>query len=256
MDREDLSLLVVGAAGSSDVDGLLYDPLPGGSGLLQQILEKWSEVLDAAVRIASDCPTGCLRSCVDCLQTFRNAYYHRHLDRHVFSSSADEWGRTIKADHPIPSRMPDVGPRGREVPVNVAERKLRGMLGRAGFPELRWQHQIPLGLPLGTTTPDCFYPGDDPEDPGVCIYLDGLSQHIHGNPETAAKDREIRTELRSRRFTVIEIAASQLDEPDAMTGHFFQLAKALMGKREAKEIKERQDWFQPREGDLDAEKGA
>jgi hypothetical protein len=243
MDREDLHVLVVGSAGAEEVDGLLYDPLPGGSGLLQQILARWDDVVAAASKAVAECPSGCLRSCVDCLQTFRNAFYHRHLDRHALGSRTAEWGTKIAFEHDIPARMPDVAPRGREVPASVAEHRLRHMLKRAGFPEPRWQHQILLGLPLGSTTPDCFFPGEDPGDPGVCIYLDGLSQHIHGNPVTAAKDRQIRGELRSRGYMVFEIAATELADAGAMTRHFYRLAQILMGKDEARGIREREDWF-------------
>lgn len=34
MEREDLEVLVVGRSGTDEVDGILYDPMPGGSGLL------------------------------------------------------------------------------------------------------------------------------------------------------------------------------------------------------------------------------
>lgn len=248
MDREDLHLLTIGSAGTQEVDGLLYDPMPGGSGLLEQILERWGEVVDAARRVAGECPSGCVRSCADCLQTFRNAYYHRHLDRKVAAERMEEWGGALVFQHDIPARMPAVEPRGADVPVNVAERRLRGMLQRAGFPEGEWQKEIRLGLPLRSTRPDCFYPGEGANDPGVCIYLDGLSQHLHGNSETAARDRAIRTELRSMGYFVLEIAANDLDDRPKMASHFFQLARHLMGKREAQEIREREDWFPDRTG--------
>ena len=54
----------------------------------------------------------------------------------------------------------------------------------------------------------------------MCVYLDGLSAHLHGNPETAEQDREIRDWLRNSGYDVIEIAASDLDDRDAMTRHF------------------------------------
>jgi hypothetical protein len=44
------------------------------------------------------------------------------------------------------------------------------------------------------------------EDEGICIYLDGLSGHLHGNPETAERDREIRSWLRNNGYEVIEVA--------------------------------------------------
>ena len=61
----------------------------------------------------------------------------------------------------------------------------------------------------------------------MCIYLDGLSEHIHGNAETAGKDREIRTWLRNDGYEVIETAVSDLHDAGAMQQHFRRLAGYL-----------------------------
>jgi len=42
------------------------------------------------------------------------------------------------------------------------------------------------------------------------IYLDGLSKHIHGNPVTHEKDRQIREQLRSLGYEVLEIPYTSL----------------------------------------------
>ena len=62
---------------------------------------------------------------------------------------------------------------------------------------------------------------------GVCIYLDGLSADLHGDPRRAEHDREIRTWLRNRGYEVVEIAANELDDEDAMARHFRRLAGYL-----------------------------
>ena len=88
--------------------------------------------------------------------------------------------------------------------------------------------QIRLDRALGTTTPDVIYRTEDHDpDEGVCIYLDGLSAHLHGNPETAERDREIRTWLRNHGCEVIEITVHDLDDEDAMVRHFRRLAGNL-----------------------------
>jgi SOS-response transcriptional repressor LexA len=127
--------------------------------------------------------------------------------------------------------------------VDDAEARLRDMIERAGFPQPRWHERIVLGRALGDTYPDCFFPGEDAADPGTCLYLDGLSAHIHGNPTTQAHDRALREALRSRGFAVFEIAASELDDQPAMTRHFYRLAQVLMGKDRAREVRDRTDWF-------------
>ena len=66
---------------------------------------------------------------------------------------------------------------------------------------------------------------------GACIHLDGLNQHLHGNPETAERDREIRTWPRNTGYEVIEIATIELDGVDAMVMHFQRLA-VYLGNRD------------------------
>lgn len=245
MERDDLEVLVIGRPGSDEVDALLYDPMPGGSGLLDQACDRWDEVVSAALQVVQGCPSVCPRACIDCLQTFRNAFYHRHLNRRLAAERLRALGPALDFLHEITPRLPAEGPSGAAMPVNAAEEKLRGMLDRAGFPSPWWQHRIHLGRPLDSTTPDCFFPGDDEADPGTCIYLDGLSGHLHGNPETAARDRQIREELRSRGYEVIEIPASDLDDRDAMARHFFRLARILMGREQARALRDDPSWFAP-----------
>ena len=92
-----------------------------------------------------------------------------------------------------------------------------------------------------------IYRGPDGEpDETVCIYLDGLSRHLHGNPTTAEKDREIRTWLRNHGYEVIEIAANQLTDKDAMTRHFRRLA-GYLGRQDLRgKVKDDRSWFRAR----------
>jgi hypothetical protein len=59
MEVTDLHILVFGKAGTEDVDGLLFDPMPGGSGLLDQIIKRWPEVVTVAKTIVTECATAC-----------------------------------------------------------------------------------------------------------------------------------------------------------------------------------------------------
>ena len=80
----------------------------------------------------------------------------------------------------------------------------------------------------------------------MCIYLDGLSRHLHGNPATAGKDREIRGWLRNHGYEVIEIAANQLTDEDAMVRHFRRLA-GYLGKQDLRgKVKADRSWFRTR----------
>ena len=130
------------------------------------------------------------------------------------------------------------------MPVNDAETKLRHLLLAAGFGEGIRGEQIRLSAALGSTTPDVIYRDEDHEpDEGVCVYLDGLSAHLHGNPETAEQDREIRDWLRNSGYDVIEIAATDLDDQDAMTRHFRRLAQYLGLRDTRSRLRSDPSWF-------------
>ena len=249
MHQDDLQILVIGHVDRDDVDALLWDPMPGGSGLLDQLCERFPEVVQVAREVTGACPGLCESSCIDCLQSFRNAYYHRYLNREAARERIDQWGQQLSFDHEIPRQQPDAPPAGDDaVPVNDAEIKLRHLLLAAGFGEGVRDEQIRLDRTLGTTTPDVIYRGEDHDrDEGVCIYLDGLSRHLHGNPETAERDREIRTWLRNHAYEVIEIAANELDDEDAMVRHFRRLAGYLSMRDVRARLRDDRSWFSQHE---------
>ena len=245
MHLDDLQILVIGHVDRDEVDGLLWDTMPGGSGLLDQLRERFHEVVEVAREVAGACPCRCESSCIDCLQSFRNAYYHRYLNREAARERIDQWGRQLSFEHEIPRQQRDAPPAGDDaVPVNDAEVKLRQLLLAAGFGEGVRDEQIRLDRTLGTTTPDVIYRTEDHDpDEGVCIYLDGLSRHLHGDPETAERDRDIRTWLRNHGYDVIEIAAHDLDDEDAMVRHFRRLAGYLSMRDVRNRVREDRSWF-------------
>ncbi len=252
MHLEDLQILVIGHIDRDEVDGFLWDPMPGGSGLLDQIKDHFPTIIPLAKQIVDSCPSACEHACVDCLHTFRNSYYHKYLDRHEASEMLKAWGENLREDHPIPpaqssSKTHDPN----DMPVNDAETKLKHLLEAAGFTSgefqhhIRFQQSITLDHQIGSTTPDVFFAGDedDEDDKGVLIYLDGLSTSLHGNPETAERDREIRSWLRNNGYQVIEITYVELDDRNAMIRHFKKLARYLSGKEMSQKISEDTSWF-------------
>jgi hypothetical protein len=244
MHMDDLQILVIGHVDREEVDGLLWDPMPGGSGLLDQLCGRFEEIVGVAGEVVRDCPSACETSCVDCLQTFRNGYYHKHLDRNLVIERLNAWGPRLVESHEIPAKQTAQEPQEGDNPVNEVERKLRHLLLAAEFEEGIRGEQIRLDRAIGTTTPDVLYRADHHDaDEGVCIYLDGLSGHIHGNPETREHDHLIRGWLRNNGYEVIEIAVSDLDDEDMMVRHFRKLA-GYLGETELRQaIKEDRDWF-------------
>ncbi len=244
MHLDDLQILVVGHVDREEVDALLWDPMPGGSGLLDQLCERFGEVVQVAREVAGACPGRCASSCIDCLQTFRNAWYHRHLDRAAARERIDAWGRRLSFDHDVPRQQPDAPSGEQAAPVNDAEVKLRHLLLAAGFGDGVRGEQIRLDRTLGTTTPDVVYRAEDHDaDEGVCIYLDGLSARLHGNPETAERDRDVRTWLRNRGYEVVEITAHELDDEEAMVRHFRRLAGYLSLPDVRRRVRADRSWF-------------
>ena len=135
MHKEDLQILVIGEIGRDEVQGLLWDPMPGGSGLLDRLRKRFREIVEVAREVVEGCPGACASSCIDCLQTFRNSYYHPRLDRSVALNALKEWGGRLTLQHDIPPKQPQFSSGDGAVPVNLAERKLRYLLLSAGFGE-------------------------------------------------------------------------------------------------------------------------
>ena len=252
MHLEDLQLLVIGHVDRDAVDGILWDPMPGGSGLLHQLVANFPRIIQVAREVIVSCPSACETSCIDCLQTYRNGFYHKHLDRHVAIEALSAWGDILKSEHTIPPQQPKPGKKeDGELPVNDAETKLKKLLEAAGFKSGAFQHNIQfrprvqLDPLIGSTTPDVYFQNeeDDPDDKGMCIYLDGMSESLHGDPERARQDRDIRDWLRNNGYQVIEITVTDLDDRTAMIRHFKLLARHLEGRELAHRIGSDSSWF-------------
>ena len=81
MGPDDLQLLLVRKP-DDKLDLLIYDPMPGGSGLLEQMLSRWQELIATAKELLAGCVQGCETACYACLKTFRNQFHHELLNRH------------------------------------------------------------------------------------------------------------------------------------------------------------------------------
>jgi hypothetical protein len=240
MEISDLQIQVIGKPGTEQYDALLYDPMPGGSGLLEQILTHWPKVIDRALTLVKNCPAACDTSCIDCLQHFRNSFYHDQLNRHTAQLLLEQWGDQLQFSHDIPAVLPD-GTQTQQ-PGNPPEQQLAAMLKAAGLVNFETEKPIPISGGI-TTRPDVYYHAPNDQCEGVCIYLDGMSKHLHGNAQTAAQDRHIREELRNTDYEVVEIQYQELYDKTVMREHMKKIAKAVVGLKRAKEIHGNDEWF-------------
>lgn len=240
MEISDLQLQVIAKPGAETVDALLYDPMPGGSGLLEQLIDHWPKVVEAAQKLAEDCPAVCESSCVDCLQHFRNSFYHDKLNRHTALDFFNDWGGQLAEAHELPPVLPDETLV--QQPGNKPEQQLVALLKAAGMPSFETERPIPLSGGI-TTRPDVYFHQPNDQFEGVCIYLDGMSEHLHGNAQTAARDRQIRQELLNTDYEVVEIQFQELYDKTAMRDYMRRIARAVVGRAKAKELAASDGWF-------------
>ena len=240
MEISDLQVQLIGKPGSEEVDAMLYDPMPGGSGLLEQMLEHWSQIISASLQLVENCPGACDSSCIDCLQHFRNAFYHDKLNRHLVMDYLRDRVDTVERTHMVPSALPDETLA--QQPSNPPERQLAALLNAAGLSQFETDRPIPLSGGV-TTRPDAYFHEPNDQYQGVCVYLDGMSQHLHGNPQTAANDREIRDELRNTDYEVVEIQYQELFDRILMREYIRRIARAVVGRAKANELAGDDAWF-------------
>jgi ATP-dependent helicase YprA (DUF1998 family) len=219
MGQEDLQLLVVQKPDETR-DLLIYDPMPGGSGLLEQMLGRWKELIAAARGTLAECPMGCEVACYSCLKTFRNQFYHEWLNRHDALALMDELNvepEGYRSIDPVFEETPD----GEGTPSNTREGQLQRILAEHHFPSGKCRERVMTSAGL-STEPDWLH-----EQSKVAVYLDGMSRHLHGDPRTAQRDQLIRQALELDGYKVIVVQSRDLDDPEATRQHLQNIALAL-----------------------------
>jgi ATP-dependent helicase YprA (DUF1998 family) len=220
MEPDDLQTLPVPTA-DGRYDLFLYDPMPGGSGLLGQIVDRWREIIGVLEDLLTDCPAGCETSCYSCLRTGRNVFWHRFLDRHRALELLVNMGDAPVEGHTLTAQE-DASLVTTALTTSAIEDRLGELLNRAGLEGFVGQHEIAIGRPYDRTIPDFAY-----VDRRVAVYLDGLSRNIHGNEARQRADAIIRDQVEDAGWSVVAIAASHLDDPVILAAGFRRIARAL-----------------------------
>jgi hypothetical protein len=150
-------------------DLLIYDPMQGGSGLLDQMLSRWQELIAMAKNLLAGCVQNCDTACYACLKTFRNQFYHDLLNRH------DALALMADLDHPPEAyrhitQVFEEERSGDGTPSNPPEARFVQLLRDGHFPEGQCRQRVTTTAGL-STVPDWLH-----EPTKVAVYLDGMSQ--------------------------------------------------------------------------------
>ncbi len=132
MGPDDLQLLLVRKP-DDKLDLLVYDPMPGGSGLLEQMLERWQELIATAKELLVGCVQGCETACYACLKTFRNQFFHDRLNRHEALGLVGELDHRPEAYRNIVPVFEEERP-GEGTPSNTPEARLQRLLHGPSVP--------------------------------------------------------------------------------------------------------------------------
>src|SRR5208337_1506090 len=219
MGLDDLQLLLVRKVDDT-LDLLIYDPMPGGSGLLEQMLDRWQELIATAKTLLAGCSQECEAACYACLKTFRNQSYHELLNRHHALELVQKLNAQPEFYHTI-QPIYDEEKSEDGSPSNTPEARLLRLLHDHHFPNGVCRKRISTTAGL-STEPDWLH-----EETKVAVYLDGMSRGLHGDPKTAQRDQLIRGMLELDGYSVIVVQSRDLDDPQAVRLHLKNVAEAM-----------------------------
>lgn len=200
---------------------ILYDPMPGGSGFLQQIIKHWVPICEKARNALAHCASGCETACYSCLKHFRNQIDHEALNRHRAIEVLDQWSQPLSLDHRIPQVVSQSGV-DKTRPDSDAEINFATICAKRHFPvppESNYRIEFGDG---SYTDADWAYP-----DKKVLIYIDGMGEDLHGDPDRAMRDKLLRAKARMKGFQIVEITAEALQDPGSLAVHLELLAMYL-----------------------------
>ncbi|MGD9498200.1 MAG: DEAD/DEAH box helicase [Armatimonadota bacterium] len=215
--------------GESDLEGfveerddgqawvLIYDPMPGGSGFLHQVRERWQGVCSEAQRVMVTCD--CERACYACLLTFWNQRHHGVLSRHRATELVKLHDQPMAFGSSIPPN-PAKAPASDVEEDSAAEQDFLDLLVDRNFP-LPPEKQYTVQLSGGSLTlADFAWPEER-----ILVYIDGMTWH--GPPDVQRADRITRIKLRNAGYKVVEMTAQELGDTTAINRVLEELAVYL-----------------------------
>jgi ATP-dependent helicase YprA (DUF1998 family) len=200
---------------------ILYDPMPGGSGFLPQLVGYWETICQRAADALERCASQCEEACYSCLKHFRNQMDHDQLNRHTAINLLAELTQPLTLGHQVPAVVTQAAPDGDKAD-SQAEVSFAQICEQRGFPVPPVsQHRV--GFDDGSyTDADFAYP-----DKKVLVFIDGMGRHLHGDPERRRRDRLLRAKARMKGWQVVEITAEALQDSGSLAVHLEELALFL-----------------------------
>jgi ATP-dependent helicase YprA (DUF1998 family) len=216
-----------------DSDGkawaVFYDPVPGGSGFLSQMVTYWMEIVEQAVQVLSNCPTGskCETACYRCMKHFFNQQHHKLLNRFQAIDLLHKAQTDVQHQNDIAAWKPSAAVVAEENTDSPAEWNFITELEKHRFP-LPDTQQFRVNLPGGSyTSADYAYSKEK-----VLVFIDGLSKHLHGDPVRRQKDKLNRKKAAMQGFTVVEIPAEAMNDPSVFAVSLEELNLYLNAERQ------------------------
>ena len=232
MELEDLQLLYLGNSDNGKSRIALYDPMSGGSGLIEQIVNKWEQILSSSQSILEGCSSQCDSSCIDCLQNFRNAHYHRFMDRHVALTLIEDNGLSKEYIEEIKERMTEE--------KNNSSHSLNDMIElfkANGVNNIQTNVSISISGEIKPIYSDIFIPDQSGQSEGHCIIIISESEEFLLKNDSAMNLTQ--TLLTNEGYTFFSFKLRDFDDSLKLSQFFKRVFRPLLGKEKADEVQQR-----------------
>ncbi|MFS8867143.1 DUF1998 domain-containing protein [Synechococcus sp. OH30] len=182
---------------------LFYKTAEGGAGVLQRLVEEpeaMAEVARAALEIChfqlleagiQDLRPKCGAACYECLLSYANQREALQLDRHQIRNLLGKLADSRSRQEQLEWLRQLIDPRSH------LERRFLELLAEEGY---RLPNDAQKAIPNPRGVVDFFY------EPNVCVFWNGA---VHDEPDQAAQDRQLRSQLLGQSYRVIALRYDQ-----------------------------------------------
>ncbi|MFS8923529.1 DEAD/DEAH box helicase [Synechococcus sp. B60.1] len=190
---------------------LFYETAEGGAGVLQRLVEEpeaMAEVARAALEIChfqlseagiQDLRPECRAACYECLLSYANQREALELDRYKIRDLLGKLAHSRTELRPLGRSRQEQLEWLRQLidPRSHLERRFLELLAEEGY---RLPDDAQKAIPDPRCVVDFFY------EPNVCVFCDGA---VHDEPDQAAQDRQVRSQLLGQGYRVIALRYDQ-----------------------------------------------